>query len=57
MDDRIYCVNSKCPYKDCNRSILSIKNEKEKAAIVNTANLAGICTRYAYWEAKQEGTK
>ena len=55
MDDKIYCVNGKCPYKDCNRSALTLKNEPDKSKKVNTANLGGICRRYVYWVANQIG--
>lgn len=52
MDDRIYCVNKSCPYKDCNRrSFFRAGSETEK--MVNTANLGGICRRYVYWVANK----
>lgn len=53
MDDKIYCVNEKCPYKDCNRSILTLKDYPDKRKTVNTANLGGICRRYVYWVIKE----
>lgn len=60
MDDMIYCVSERCPYKDCNRSAWQLKNEPDKSKMVSTANLAGICRRYLYWvlhEAEKEEEK
>lgn len=55
MDDMIYCVNADCPYKDCTKSILSLKDYPDKKKMVSTANLGGICRRYVYWVAKEAG--
>lgn len=52
MDDRIYCVNRECPYKDCNRRLF-VKTGSEAERMVSTANLGGICRRYVYWVANK----
>lgn len=57
MDDMIYCVNADCPYKDCSRSILTLKDYPDKRKMANTANLGGICRRYVYWVASKAEAK
>lgn len=49
MDDMIYCVSKACPYKDCNKSAHQFDGDPDKRKAISTANLQGICARYAYW--------
>lgn len=57
MDDMIYCVNESCPYKDCNRSAHQFDGDPYKRKSVSTANLHGICKRYAYWVVNEKDVK
>ena len=55
MDEMIYCVSSDCPYKDCNKSAHQFDNDPDKRKAISTANLQGICRRYAHWVENENG--
>lgn len=41
MADITYCINAKCPFKDCERHL-----RRAKSRIVSVANFDGVCRRY-----------
>lgn len=53
MDDMIYCVSERCPYKDCSKSAHQFDNDPDKRKAISTANLQGICRRYVYCVANE----
>lgn len=48
---KAYCINKKCPYKDCDRHISHIR---EKTGVYTFANLDSVCERYIRYLAKRE---
>lgn len=57
MDDIIYCVSKSCPYKDCNKSAHQFDGDPDKRKAISTANLQGICRRYAHWVENEKEDK
>lgn len=57
MDDMIYCVSERCPYKDCNKSAHQFDGDPDKRKAISTANLQGICRRYAHWVENEKEDK
>lgn len=55
MDEMIYCVSSDCPYKGCNKSAHQFDGDPDKRKAISTANLQGICRRYAHWVENENG--
>lgn len=46
-----YCTNKDCPFKDCDRHIHHIIDEK---GWFSFADFAGICERYITWLVKEK---
>ena len=43
MLDRTYCINTECPFKDCDRHLSKIQSG---TGYVSIANFDGVCERY-----------
>lgn len=43
MADITYCINSSCPFKDCDKHLC---HNKKKKGLISVAALDGVCRRY-----------
>ena len=44
-----YCVNSKCPFKNCDKHLTQLKKVEDKTEQVKVANLDSVCREYLYY--------
>lgn len=58
MADITYCVNSDCPFKDCERHLSKIAEaQKEGKSYVSVANYDGVCREYIGYLVERGGEK
>ena len=43
MKEMTYCINTQCPFTDCNRHLCRLQKQK---GTVKVANLDGVCKRH-----------
>lgn len=46
MNNKTYCINKDCPFKDCDKHLSQLKI---KEGMVNVANFDGVCDRYLFY--------
>lgn len=46
MSDITYCSNGNCPFEDCYRHLVNLKNVEDKTRMVSIANLDSTCEKY-----------
>ena len=46
---KIYCVNTDCPFKQCDKHLRQLKKIKDKGQYVKVANLDSVCEDYLYY--------
>ena len=58
MADITYCVNSDCPFKDCERHLSKIAEaQKSGKGYVSVANYDGVCREYIAYLVERGDTK
>ena len=46
---KTYCVNSDCPFKECDKHLQQLKKIKDKTEYVKVASLDSVCKDYLYY--------
>lgn len=48
-NQNIYCVNSDCPFKKCDKHLQQLKKLKDKSGYVKVVSLDSVCMDYLYY--------
>lgn len=50
MDNqKTYCVNADCPFKECDKHLQQLKKVKDKSGYIKVASLDSVCKDYLYY--------
>ena len=43
---KTYCINSNCPFKECNNHLSHVQDIEDKSELIKVANFDSICREY-----------
>lgn len=48
-NQKTYCVNADCPFKECDKHLLQLKKVKDKSEYIKVASLDSVCKDYLHY--------
>ena len=48
-NQKAYCINADCPFKECDKHLQQLKKIKDKSGYVKVASLDSVCKDYLYY--------
>ena len=48
-NQKTYCVNGNCPFKECDKHLQQLKNAKDKSKYIKVASLDSVCKDYLHY--------